>query len=63
MFGFRNKTQSFDNILPIFGIEDEFIILKDGRVALLYSCSGAPAESLTEVDFSKFQQFFSNAFL
>ena len=63
MFGFRNKTQSFDNILPIFGIEDEFIILKDGRVALLYSFSGAPAESLTEVDFSKFQQFFSNAFL
>ena len=63
MFGFRNKTQSFDNILPIFGIEDEFIILKDGRVGLLYSFTGAPAESLTEVDFSKFQQFFSNALL
>ncbi|GAB4039911.1 MULTISPECIES: DUF87 domain-containing protein [Spirosoma] len=47
MFSVDNNTKTVDEIIPIFSVESNQLILKDGRVAVGFSVNGIEAEKLS----------------
>jgi conjugation system TraG family ATPase len=41
----KKTSAHFKQVYPVFSIEEDKVVLKDGRIALGYSMSGAPMES------------------
>ncbi len=50
------------SVIPLLRIENDLLIMKDGRVAIGYKVWGAPFESLSEQDYQGLGKLFDNAF-
>ncbi|PWK17203.1 conjugation system TraG family ATPase [Arcicella aurantiaca] len=57
----RKKIKTFEDILPIFSIEDNVLIFKDGRVGVGFEVSPVEMERLMGNEYDSINQAFSNA--
>jgi conjugal transfer ATP-binding protein TraC len=63
MFGLKEdkREKTLEEVVPILRIEKDLIILKDGRVACGYEITGAPFESMSDVQYEFFCKSFETA--
>ena len=59
----ENKAQNLLDTLPILRLEDNKIILKDGRVAIGFEFIGSPFESMQAEDYEAYGKTFEGAAL
>ncbi len=55
------KEKGIMEVIPLLHIEDDLIILKDGRAAVGYAFEGAPFERLLAQDYESFCKIFESA--
>ena len=65
MFGLKEdkKEKILSDVVPILRIEKDLIILKDGRVAIGFEITGAPFESMSDMQYEAFCKSFETASL